>query len=169
MAKSLDTMRFLAHSMVPDGRGYFGGAPQRGGEVLTNPLSRLIFSRSCAQGQQWRKTRTQYSASRATSVVERFGTPPPLREGVAAETSSTSRSIGAQMIVGPRRTPRGRSLMNPVLRQWPPASLESQLTVGFPVRHLGRNLLARHLARDVSHGLLVEALGLLLFLAPLPP
>src|SRR5215217_604366 len=42
------------------------------------------------------------------------------------------------------------------------------LTVGFPVRHLSRNLLARHLARDVSDGLLIKPLGLLLFLQPLP-
>src|SRR5215212_3607816 len=41
------------------------------------------------------------------------------------------------------------------------------LTVGFPIRPLSTNLLARHLARDVSHGLLVESLSLLLFLASL--
>src|SRR5918992_1800829 len=44
----------------------------------------------------------------------------------------------------------------------------STLTVGFPVRHLARDLLARHLPRDVSHGLLIKPLGLLLFFQPLP-
>jgi len=39
-----------------------------------------------------------------------------------------------------------------------------ELTVGFSIWHLGRNLLARHLALGVSHGLLVEALGLFLLL-----
>src|SRR5215211_3935266 len=38
------------------------------------------------------------------------------------------------------------------------------LTIGFPVWHLGRNLLARYLAPSVSYGLLVEALGLFLLL-----
>src|SRR5215216_2684369 len=42
--------------------------------------------------------------------------------------------------------------------------LESRLTVGFPVWHLGRNLLARHLARGLSYGLLVESLGFFLLL-----
>src|SRR5215216_1683842 len=41
------------------------------------------------------------------------------------------------------------------------------LTVGFPVRHLSTNLLARHLARNVSHGLLIKPLGLHFFLASL--
>src|SRR4051812_42379521 len=45
------------------------------------------------------------------------------------------------------------------------SSLESRLTVGFPVWHLGRYLLARHLARDLSYGLLVQPLGLFLLLA----
>src|SRR5829696_7153431 len=36
------------------------------------------------------------------------------------------------------------------------------LTVGFPVRHLSTNLLARHLATDVPHSLLIEPLCLLL-------
>src|SRR5215217_119993 len=40
--------------------------------------------------------------------------------------------------------------------------LESRLTLGFPVWHLGRNLLARHLARGFSHSLLVQPLGLFL-------
>src|SRR5215203_3719518 len=44
-----------------------------------------------------------------------------------------------------------------------------ELAVGFPVWHLGRDLLARHLAPSVSYGLLVEALGLFLLLAPRRP
>jgi hypothetical protein len=59
--------------------------------------------------------------------------------------------------VAPRVQPRPRGFPTP-----------RGLTVGFPVRHLGRNLLARHLARDVSHGLLIKPLGLLFFLLPLP-
>src|SRR5919107_5089482 len=47
------------------------------------------------------------------------------------------------------------------------AHVPRDLAVGFPVRHLGRNRLARHLARDVSHGLLIKPLGLLFFLQPL--
>src|SRR4051794_22953766 len=43
-----------------------------------------------------------------------------------------------------------------------PTDLEQGLTTGFPVRHLGRHLFARHLARGVSYGLLVKALGLFL-------
>src|SRR5215203_381029 len=39
------------------------------------------------------------------------------------------------------------------------SSLVRCLTVGFSVWHLGRNLLARHLACGLSYGLLVEALG----------
>src|SRR5215218_6485072 len=39
-----------------------------------------------------------------------------------------------------------------------------ELAVGFPVWHLSRNLLARHLAPGLSYGLLVEALGLFLLL-----
>src|SRR5215204_513399 len=45
------------------------------------------------------------------------------------------------------------------------SSFESRLTVSFPVWHLGRNLLARHLAFGFSYGLLVEAFGLSLLLA----
>jgi hypothetical protein len=41
--------------------------------------------------------------------------------------------------------------------------------VGFPVRHRGRNLLARHLECGLSYGLLVEALGLFLLLAARRP
>src|SRR5215204_6697245 len=44
------------------------------------------------------------------------------------------------------------------------SSLESCLTVGFSVWHLGRHLLARDLAPSVSYGLLVEAFGLFLLL-----
>src|SRR5215213_10023981 len=44
------------------------------------------------------------------------------------------------------------------------SSLERCLTVGFSVWHLGRNLVARHLACGLSYGLLVEALGLFLLL-----
>src|SRR5918993_5443442 len=44
------------------------------------------------------------------------------------------------------------------------AGFERQLAVGFPVWHLGRNLLARHLALGLSYGLLVEALGFFLLL-----
>src|SRR4028118_1850059 len=40
------------------------------------------------------------------------------------------------------------------------------LAVGFPVWHLGGNRLARHLARGVPDGLLVEALGFPLALQP---
>src|SRR5215212_8358887 len=43
------------------------------------------------------------------------------------------------------------------------------LTVGFTVWHLGRNLLARHLACGLSYGLLVEALGLFLLLVARRP
>ena len=39
-----------------------------------------------------------------------------------------------------------------------------ELTVGFPVWYLGRNLLARHFALGLSYGLLVEALGFFLLL-----
>src|SRR5215217_6057467 len=39
-----------------------------------------------------------------------------------------------------------------------------ELAVGFPIWHLGRNLLARHLAPGLSYGLLVEALGFFLLL-----
>src|SRR5215204_5989612 len=39
-----------------------------------------------------------------------------------------------------------------------------ELAVGFPVWHLGRDLLARHLAPGLSYGLLVEALGFFLLL-----
>src|SRR5215207_2879304 len=45
------------------------------------------------------------------------------------------------------------------------SSFESRLTVSFPVWHLGRNLLARHLACGFSYGLLVKALGFFLLLA----
>src|SRR5918995_2894111 len=44
------------------------------------------------------------------------------------------------------------------------SSFEMELTVSFPVWHLGRNLLARHLALGLSYGLLVEALGFFLLL-----
>src|SRR5215213_7910130 len=44
------------------------------------------------------------------------------------------------------------------------SSFERELTVGFPVWHLGRNRLARHLACGLSYGLLVEALGFFLLL-----
>src|SRR5215217_4452396 len=44
-----------------------------------------------------------------------------------------------------------------------------ELTVGFPVWHLVWHFLARDLARSVSYGLLVEALGLPLLLAPRRP
>src|SRR5215212_680140 len=43
------------------------------------------------------------------------------------------------------------------------------LTVGFPVWHLGRYRLTRHLARSVSDGLLIQPLGLFLLLAPCRP
>jgi hypothetical protein len=46
-------------------------------------------------------------------------------------------------------------------------ALSRSLRVGFPVRHLSRNLLARHLARDVSDGLLVAPLGFPLLPPPL--
>src|SRR5215203_2004854 len=49
------------------------------------------------------------------------------------------------------------------------SSLERCLTVGFPVWHLGRHFLARHLAPSLSHSLLVEALGLFLLLAARRP
>src|SRR5215218_7394816 len=39
-----------------------------------------------------------------------------------------------------------------------------ELPVGFPVGHLGRNLLARHLAPSVSYGLLIQLFGLFLLL-----
>src|SRR5215207_9879882 len=42
-------------------------------------------------------------------------------------------------------------------------------TASLAVRHLGRNLLARHLAGSVSYGLLVQPLGLFLLLAPRRP
>src|SRR5215203_6129127 len=54
-----------------------------------------------------------------------------------------------------------------------PDEIQRRLTVGFPVWrlvwHLGRYRLARHLARGISYGLLVEALGLFLLLAPCRP
>ena len=72
--------------------------------------------------------------------------PPYLREGVAAERKPSSMAATRGFF---------------------------SLTVGFPVGHLGRNLLARHLARGVSDGLLVQALclplGLFLLLAPRSP
>src|SRR5919107_78399 len=49
------------------------------------------------------------------------------------------------------------------------SSFESRLTVGFPAWHLGRNLLARHLACGLSNSLLIEALGFFLLLAPCRP
>src|SRR5687767_13294498 len=49
------------------------------------------------------------------------------------------------------------------------SSFERELTVGFPVWHLSRNLLARYLAPSVSYGLLVEALGLFLLLEARSP
>src|SRR5215210_8702503 len=39
-----------------------------------------------------------------------------------------------------------------------------ELTVGFPVWHLGRHLLARYLAPSLSNSLLIQALGLFLLL-----
>src|SRR5215213_613405 len=45
-----------------------------------------------------------------------------------------------------------------------PSSFQRRLTAGFPVGHLGRNLLARYLAPSLSYGLLVAALGLFLLL-----
>src|SRR5215211_9487848 len=45
------------------------------------------------------------------------------------------------------------------------SSFEMELTVSFPVWHLGRNILARHLACGFSYCLLVKALGLFLLLA----
>src|SRR5918995_2331952 len=48
----------------------------------------------------------------------------------------------------------------------PLSPLRGYLRVGFPVRHLGRDRLARHLARNVSHDLFVASLRLPLF--PLP-
>src|SRR5687768_6931898 len=50
----------------------------------------------------------------------------------------------------------------------PPRRGFFSLRVGFPVWHLCRNLLARHLARGLADGLLVEALGLLV-LEPCSP
>src|SRR5215203_4252311 len=54
-----------------------------------------------------------------------------------------------------------------------PCEIQRRLTVRFPVWrlvwHLGRYRLAGHLARGVSYGLLVEALGLFLLLAPCRP
>src|SRR5215217_7665361 len=50
-----------------------------------------------------------------------------------------------------------------------PSNLETRLTAGFPVWHLAFNLLARHLACSVSNGLLIQALGLFLLLAPRRP
>src|ERR687898_2317211 len=44
------------------------------------------------------------------------------------------------------------------------SDLEQGLTTSSSIWHFGRYLLARHLAPSVSHGLLVEALGLLLLL-----
>src|ERR671921_954469 len=44
------------------------------------------------------------------------------------------------------------------------SSFEMELTVSFPVWHLGRNLLPRHLALGLSYGLLVEAFGFFLLL-----
>src|SRR5215212_9984029 len=44
-----------------------------------------------------------------------------------------------------------------------------ELTFGFPVWHLAFNLLARHLSRSVSNGLLIQALGLFLLLAARRP
>src|SRR5215207_56768 len=49
------------------------------------------------------------------------------------------------------------------------SSFESRLTVRFPVWHLGRNLLARHLACGFSYGLLVKARGFFLLLAACRP
>src|ERR687898_2333789 len=45
------------------------------------------------------------------------------------------------------------------------SGFEGRLTVSFPVWHLGRYLLARHLARSFSYGFLVQPLGLFLLLA----
>src|SRR5215212_4823431 len=49
-----------------------------------------------------------------------------------------------------------------------PDEIQRRLRVGFPVWHLvwhlGRYCLARHLARGVSNGLLVQSLGLFLLL-----
>src|SRR5215203_5254672 len=54
-----------------------------------------------------------------------------------------------------------------------PDEIQRRLTVGFPVWHLvwhlGRYRLARHLARSVSYGLLIQLLGLLLLLAARGP
>src|SRR5215208_4276701 len=49
------------------------------------------------------------------------------------------------------------------------SSCEMELPVGFPVGHLGRNLLARHLAPSVSNGLLIQPPGLSLLLAACRP
>src|SRR5829696_6234866 len=49
------------------------------------------------------------------------------------------------------------------------SSFEMELAVSFPVWHLGRNLLARHLACGFSYSLLVKALGLFLLLAARRP
>ena len=49
------------------------------------------------------------------------------------------------------------------------SEVEQGLTTSFSVWHFGRDLLARHLAPSVSYGLLVEALGLFLLLAPCRP
>src|SRR5918994_4108414 len=49
------------------------------------------------------------------------------------------------------------------------SDLEQGLTTSSSIWHFGRYLLARHLARSVSHGLLVQPLGLILLLAPCRP
>src|SRR5215203_7053968 len=50
-----------------------------------------------------------------------------------------------------------------------PSIFQRRLTAGFPVWHLGRNILARDLAPSVSYGLLIQLLGLFLLLAPRRP
>src|SRR5215218_9031767 len=49
------------------------------------------------------------------------------------------------------------------------SDLEQGLTTSLSIWHFGRDLLARHLARSVSHGLLVQPLCLFLLLAPCRP
>src|SRR5215212_8388564 len=84
----------------------------------------------------------------------------PIRLGQPRRRSSLGRD---ELLQG------GATQKYPVILDGLLSNFEMELTVSFPVWHLGRNLLARHLACGFSNGLLVKALGLSLLLAARHP
>ena len=124
---------------------------------------------------------SRYSA-RAPTARERSATAPESASGAGSPTgpsiaspgpappsSTTSRQLPDQHIGGEFR----RTAETPELDGVGCSAAEADLPVGFPVWHLAAHRLARHLARGVSDGLFVEALGLplgfSLLLAPRRP